>query len=93
MVPLFKGILETLELMKLDMANFTIQQARPLIVSQSVEYERIKFKEFLDKQEDGLAVTREWLVRHSPSQEEIQDQRYVGWDYKNLSHTFRRTNV
>ena len=27
-VPLFKGIMETLEMMKLDMANFTIQQVR-----------------------------------------------------------------
>ena len=43
-VPLFKGILKTLDLMKLDMANFHIQQARPFIVSQSVEYEKIKFK-------------------------------------------------
>ncbi len=28
------GIIETLELMKIDMANFTIQQARPLIVTK-----------------------------------------------------------
>lgn len=63
-VALFKGITEVLEEMKLDMANFTIQQARPLIMNQSVEYEKIKFKEFLEKQEDGLAKTREWLIRH-----------------------------
>jgi hypothetical protein len=46
-VPLFQGINKTLDHMKLDMANFHIQQARPLIVDQSVEYEKIKFKEFL----------------------------------------------
>jgi len=76
-VPLFKGIMETLEMMKLDMANFTIQQVRPLIVSQSVEYEKIKFQEFLEsRKEQDLIVTREWLSRHSPSQEEISDPKY-----------------
>jgi hypothetical protein len=75
-VPLFKGIMETLEQMKLDMANFTIQQVRPLIVSQSVDYEKIKFKEFLSTQEDGLAVTREWMVRHAPSEQESEDPKY-----------------
>eukprot|EP00088_Acartia_fossae_P069161 TRINITY_DN8954_c0_g1_i8.p1 TRINITY_DN8954_c0_g1~~TRINITY_DN8954_c0_g1_i8.p1 ORF type:complete len:591 (-),score=174.80 TRINITY_DN8954_c0_g1_i8:311-1939(-) len=75
-VPLFKGILDTLELMKIDMANFTIQQARPLIVSKSVEYEKKKFQEFLDTVDDGLISTREWLVRHAPTQEEIDDPKY-----------------
>jgi len=75
-VPLFKGIMETLKAMKLDMANFTIQQVRPLIMSQSVEYEKVKFKEYLEKQEDGLAITREWLMRHSPKEEESQDPKY-----------------
>lgn len=71
-VDLLRGLMKTLDLMKLDMANFTIQQARPMIVSQSVEYERTKFKEFLDKQEDGLASTRAWLKRHTPSDHEWQ---------------------
>ena len=68
--------METLELMKLDMANFTIQTIRPTIEKESKDYERIKFKEFLDTQEDGLVSTREWLVRHAPSQEEIDDPKY-----------------
>ena len=38
--------------------------------------ERLKFKEFLETQEDGLATTREWLVRHAPTQEEIDDPKY-----------------
>ena len=38
--------MDLLEQMKLDMANFTIQQVRPVIVSQSVEYEKLKFREF-----------------------------------------------
>lgn len=30
----FRGVMETLDLMRLDMANFTIQQIRPHIVAQ-----------------------------------------------------------
>merc|ERR1719225_1290687 len=75
-VKLFRGIMETLELMKLDMANFTIQTIRPTIEKESKEYEKLKFKEFLDTQEDGLVSTREWLVRHAPTQEEIDDPKY-----------------
>lgn len=69
-VKLFQGIMKTLDLMRLDMANFMIQQARPMIMSQSVEYEKIKFKEFLDTQNDPLEFTRAWLKRHAPSEEE-----------------------
>merc|ERR1711902_76634 len=63
-------------IMKLDMANFTIQTIRPTIEKESKEYEKKKFQEFLDTQEDGLASTRQWLVRHSPSQAEIEDPKY-----------------
>ncbi|XP_047121450.1 T-complex protein 11-like protein 1 [Schistocerca piceifrons] len=63
-VAVFKGILETLELMRLDMANFTIKMFRPDIIASSVEYEKTKFAEFLKIQPDGLAHTRAWLKRH-----------------------------
>jgi len=75
-VKVFRGIMETLEIMKLDMANFTIQTIRPTIEKESKEYEKKKFQEFLETQEDGLGATRQWLVRHSPSQAEIDDPKY-----------------
>lgn len=37
------------------MANFTIQQIRPYIQQQSVEYEKKKFEEFVQKQQ-GLSL-------------------------------------
>ena len=43
--------MRVLELMKMDMANFTIQQIRPYMQKQSVEYEKKKFTEFLKTQE------------------------------------------
>lgn len=60
----FRGILETLQLMKLDMANFTITLIRPDIVASSVEYEKLKFSEYLKVHEDGLELTRKWLLKH-----------------------------
>ena len=33
--------------MRIDMANFAIQQVRPHIIAQSVEYEKKKFAEYL----------------------------------------------
>ena len=42
--------METLDLLKLDMANFTITQMRPQIQQQVVSYEQTKFKEFLELQ-------------------------------------------
>lgn len=59
--------METLELLKLDMANFTIQQMRPHIQQQVVTYEQKKFKELLETQKetgiDGLEYTKQWLTR------------------------------
>lgn len=62
-VSVFRGVIETLDFMRLDMANFTIQQIRPHIIAQSVEYERKKFAEFLKTQNDGLEIAREWLTK------------------------------
>merc|ERR1712209_337704 len=45
-------------------------------MGESKDYEKLKFKEFLETQEDGLVSTREWLVRHAPTQEEIDDPKY-----------------
>nr|CAG4647001.1 EOG090X04Z9 [Megafenestra aurita]SVE92353.1 EOG090X04Z9 [Megafenestra aurita] len=63
-VPLYKGIFETLELMRIDMANFTIRMSRPHIAACSVEYERTKFEDYLKISPDGLRNTREWLHRN-----------------------------
>ncbi|CAN7995270.1 unnamed protein product [Ixodes hexagonus] len=74
-VPLFRAIMEHLDLMELDMVNFTIQEARPLIKTQSASYAREKFQAYLDAQallspgSDPLAQTRAWLCR---SHEELR---------------------
>ncbi|XP_066999721.1 T-complex protein 11-like protein 1 isoform X2 [Anabrus simplex] len=84
-VPVFRGILETLDLMKLDMANFTISLIRPNIIATSIEYERKKFAEILKVQPDGLAITRAWLLTHlnaaqasgTVELQSLDDQSYI----------------
>ncbi|KAM3608592.1 uncharacterized protein V6R79_001378 [Siganus canaliculatus] len=60
-VPLLKEIFSVLDLMKMDMANFAISSIRPHLMQQSVEYERSKFQEFLEKQPNALDYTEKWL--------------------------------
>lgn len=63
-VEVFRAILETLEVLKLDLANTLIAMIRPHVQQESVQYERAKFDEILKISEDGLQHTREWLKRH-----------------------------
>ncbi|XP_051238042.1 T-complex protein 11-like protein 1 [Dicentrarchus labrax] len=60
-VPLLKQIFSLLDLMKVDMANFAVSSIRPHLMQQSVEYERSKFQQFLEKQPNALDYTEKWL--------------------------------
>lgn len=69
-VDLFRGILETLELMKLDMANCLLNAARSEVIANSVNYEKQKFKEYLEYYKDGFPSTEAWLKRNLPIESE-----------------------
>lgn len=43
----FRGILEVMDLMKLDMANCLLEAARREVVTHSVEFEKQKLNEFM----------------------------------------------
>lgn len=60
-VTLFRSIFAVLDKMKLDMVNFTVSSIRPHLLQHSVEYERSKFQEFLNKQPNALDYTQKWL--------------------------------
>ncbi|XP_068459705.1 T-complex protein 11-like protein 1 [Clinocottus analis] len=60
-VPLLKAIFSVLDLMKVDMANFALTSIRPHLMQQSVEYERSKFRGFLEKHPNALDYTEKWL--------------------------------
>lgn len=70
-VDLFKGILETLELMKLDMANCLLNAARSEVIANSVNYEKQKFKEYLEYYKEGFPATEAWLKRNLPAESEV----------------------
>ncbi|XP_030417181.1 T-complex protein 11 homolog isoform X2 [Gopherus evgoodei] len=60
-VQLLREIFRVLDLMKMDMVNFTIQSLRPHLQDHSVEYEQKKFQELLAKLPNSLDHTTEWL--------------------------------
>ena len=55
-----RAIVKALDLMKMDMVNFTLTTLKPHLMQQSAEYERQKFQEFLEKQpsEERLGFVR-----------------------------------
>ncbi|KAL2768434.1 T-complex protein 11 X-linked protein 1 [Daubentonia madagascariensis] len=62
-VQLLRGIFHVLGLMKMDMVNYTIQSLRPYLQEHSIQYERAKFQELLDKQPNLLDYTTKWLTK------------------------------
>uniref|UniRef100_A0A8C6CIA7 T-complex 11 n=1 Tax=Moschus moschiferus TaxID=68415 RepID=A0A8C6CIA7_MOSMO len=62
-VQLLRGIFHVLGLMKMDMVNYTIQSLRPYLKEHSIQYERAKFQELLNKQPNLLDCTTKWLTR------------------------------
>ncbi|XP_071373225.1 T-complex protein 11-like protein 2 [Centroberyx affinis] len=60
-VALFKEIFRVLDLMKMDMVNLTIDNLRPALQKQCVEYERAKFQSILDKTPRALDHTTSWI--------------------------------
>ncbi|XP_028645155.1 T-complex protein 11 X-linked protein 2-like isoform X1 [Grammomys surdaster] len=62
-VQLLRGIFQVLGLMKMDMVNYTFKNIRPYLQDHSIQYERAKFQELLDKQPDLLDCTTKWMAR------------------------------
>ncbi|KPP69783.1 T-complex protein 11-like protein 2-like [Scleropages formosus] len=60
-VSMFKEIFRVLDLMKMDMVNFTIQSFRPELQKQSVEYERAKFQSIVERIPNALDHTTDWI--------------------------------
>lgn len=105
LVPLLKAIVSALDLMKMDMVNFTLTTIKPHLMQQSAEYERHKFQEFLEKQPNALDYAEKWLrdtaeaLRDSstpppppPSPHSIHNHAYLRllkWDH--ASETFPET--
>ncbi|XP_074420765.1 T-complex protein 11 homolog isoform X1 [Larus michahellis] len=57
---LLREIFRVLGLMKMDMLNFTVQNIRTRLQDHTIQFERKKFQELLDKLPNSLDRTREW---------------------------------
>ncbi|KAG7245541.1 hypothetical protein CRUP_031087, partial [Coryphaenoides rupestris] len=60
-LPPSREIFRVLDLMKMDVINFTIRDLRPELQRQSVEYERAKFQNILEKTPGALDHTTSWI--------------------------------
>ncbi|XP_011385292.1 T-complex protein 11-like protein 2 isoform X1 [Pteropus medius] len=60
-VEVLRQIFHVLDLMKMDMVNFTIRSLRPHLQRQLVDYERTKFQEILEETPSALDQTTEWI--------------------------------
>ncbi|KAF8979063.1 hypothetical protein BGZ46_005862 [Entomortierella lignicola] len=61
LVSVLQGILELLELMLMDLANFRLTMARPKLEKEAVPYEQNAFKDSLRKNKTLLDTTKIWL--------------------------------
>ncbi|KAI9340390.1 T-complex 11 [Zopfochytrium polystomum] len=62
-VAIVESILELLDDMRLDLANFRLFSLRPVLKNIAAEYERARFASALENGTVHLDRTREWLVR------------------------------
>ncbi|XP_077121696.1 T-complex protein 11-like protein 2 [Ranitomeya variabilis] len=60
-VQMLRDVFHVLDLMKMDMVNYTIHNIRPQLQRQLAEYERVKFQEILEKSPDSLNQTTKWI--------------------------------
>ncbi|KAF9921407.1 T-complex protein 11 [Modicella reniformis] len=61
LVNVLQDILETLDLMVMDLANFRLAIARPKLEKQAIPYEQNAFRGALAKEEVSLTSTEGWL--------------------------------
>ncbi|KAM6191881.1 LOW QUALITY PROTEIN: T-complex protein 11 homolog [Sarcoramphus papa] len=60
---LLRELFRVLGLIKMDMLNFTVQSLCTHLQDHTIQYERKKFQELLDKLPNSLDRTREWLCK------------------------------
>ncbi|KAJ3355757.1 hypothetical protein HDU91_005649 [Kappamyces sp. JEL0680] len=75
-------MLDIMEAMKLDLANFRLQSVKPQLKRQAVDYERQKFDHALRIGAASLTKTDLWLMKASQELQKVADER----NPENLDH-------
>lgn len=90
-VQMLRDVFHVLDLMKMDMVNYTIYNIRPQLQRQLAEYERVKFQEILEKSPDALSQTTKWIEQSLKDAVEAKAQESTssanGVSVDNLSPT------
>ncbi|XP_072257193.1 T-complex protein 11-like protein 2 isoform X2 [Pyxicephalus adspersus] len=88
-VQMLKDVFHVLDLMKMDMVNYTIQNVRPQLQRQIADYERVKFQDILEKSPDALNQTTKWIQQSLKLAKEAKSQENAtnGVSVDNLSPT------
>ncbi|KAM6304621.1 T-complex protein 11-like protein 2 isoform 3-T8 [Podargus strigoides] len=73
-VELLRQIFRVLDLMKTDMANYRIQELRPYLQHNLVDYERAKFQEILEETPSALHLTTEWIKESIDQLSSLSDE-------------------
>jgi hypothetical protein len=68
-------IFETLDNMKMDMANFRLRALRPHLMQQAVEYEKSKFSQALAANQVNITRTKQWLMKSANKAQETAAAR------------------
>ncbi|XP_018412121.1 PREDICTED: T-complex protein 11-like protein 2, partial [Nanorana parkeri] len=74
-VQLLRDVFHVLDLMKMDMVNYTIQNVRPQLQRQLADYERVKFQDILEKSPDSLNQTTKWIQQSLKCAAEAKSQK------------------
>ncbi|XP_014262351.1 T-complex protein 11-like protein 2 [Cimex lectularius] len=72
-VKIFRGIVETLDLMKIDLINYTLSAIKPDVVANDMDYERTKLAEYICRFGKGLPITRAWLQKHKNPKKDMKE--------------------
>ncbi|EAA06844.4 AGAP000633-PA [Anopheles gambiae str. PEST] len=86
-----RGIMEVLDKMKLDMANFVLASTRAQFVRYSVDYERKKFAELQTLCGNQFPATMAWLQRNNPAGRERPSEEGAAGGNNGVSATTVRT--
>lgn len=73
-VQMLRDVFHVLDLMKMDMVNYTIQNVRPQLQRQLADYERIKFQDILEKSPDSLNQTTKWIQQALENAGDVKSQ-------------------
>jgi hypothetical protein len=74
-VAIIDGMLEILEDMKLDLANYRLQSLRPHLKDVAVEYEKTRFRTAINRNEITLERTKAWLAASVKEKTEVAKAR------------------